>query len=85
MMMVLMVKVGLIGAVELRIGLKSDHMKQNCQGQWHQEVGGGSGLRKVMLAEEGKEGGTETPALVVIWSRIKKRGIRKGQEILESL
>lgn len=85
MMMVLMVKVGLIGAVELRIGLKSDHMKQNWQGQWHQGSRWGSDLRKVMLAEEGKEGRTEPPALIVIWSRIKKRGIREGREILESL
>lgn len=38
-----------------------------------------------MLAEEGKEGRTEPPALIVIWSRIKKRGIREGREILESL
>lgn len=52
-----------------------------------QEVGGGggSGLRKVKLAEEGKEVRKETPTVVVTWSRFKKRAIREGGEILESL
>lgn len=60
-------------------------MKEKYQGQWHPEVGGGSGLRKVKLAEEGKEGSKETPTIAVIWSWLKKRGIREGGEILESL
>lgn len=60
-------------------------MKEKYQGQWHQEVGGDSGLRKVKLTEEGKEGSKETPTIVVIWSWIKKRGIREGGQILESL
>lgn len=52
-----------------------------------QEVGGGggSGLRKVKLAEEGKEVRKETPTIVVMRSRFKKRAITEGGEILESL
>lgn len=82
MMMSLIVEVGLIGVVELRTGLKPDQIRWKHWGQWHQEVGGGggSGLRKVKLAEEGKK---ETHSIVAVCSRIRKRGIREGGEILE--